>query len=380
MELALNAHLLDFGGTYRAAGISRYIAGLLRGLQQVDVVNGYIVYLDKTPLPAGLFHAGNFRAAQSRLATGRPLVRIAWEQVAQPVLLARSRPTLLHSMAYASPLLWNGPTVVTVYDLSFLTAPERFRVPNRLYLSNLTRLSARRARRVVAISESTRADVVRLLGIEPERVDVVQPSLEEIFRPAEPSELSAFVRRKDLPRRFVLYVGTLEPRKNLGTLIGAFTRLHQEDPGLKLVLAGGKGWGYDAIFAQVREAGLNGEVVFPGFVPAEELPLWYGSAAVFAYPSLYEGFGLPVLEALACGAPVVTSACSSLPEAAGDAALLVDATDAGALALALERLLADESLRAGLRERGLAHAARFTARRMGSEMVRVYERAAVGAS
>jgi glycosyltransferase involved in cell wall biosynthesis len=179
-----------------------------------------------------------------------------------------------------------------------------------------------------------------------------------------------------LPQRFVLYVGTLEPRKNLGTLIRAFAQVHRQDSSLKLALAGGKGWGYDAIFQAVRESGLAGEVLFPGFVPPDELPLWYGAAAAFAYPSLYEGFGLPVLEALACGAPVVTSDGSSLPEAAGDAALQVDATDVDALAGALGRLLTDAALRADLRQRGLTHAARFTAERMGREMVRVYEQAA----
>jgi glycosyltransferase involved in cell wall biosynthesis len=375
MQLALSAHLLDFGGSYRAAGISRYIAGLLRGLQQVDLVNGYTVYVGKTPLPAGLFHAGNFRVAQSRIDTRRPPVRIVWEQVALPLLLAARRPTLLHSQAFVSPLLWPGASVVTVYDLSFLTTPERFHTANRLYLSNLTRVSARRARRVVAISESTRADAIRLLGIDPGQVDVVCPSLDESIRPPDPADLAAFVRRKGLPERFVLYVGTLEPRKNLGTLIRAFARVHLQDPGLRLVLAGGKGWGYEQVFTAVRESNLSGEVLFPGYVPPEELPLWYGAAAAFAYPSLYEGFGLPVLEALACGAPVVTSNGSSLPEAAGDAALQVDATDAEALAEALVRLLSDGPLRAELRQRGLTHAARFTSERMGREMVRVYERA-----
>ena len=375
MQLALNAHLLNFGDSYRAAGISRYIAGLLRALQQVDSVNSYTVYVGKTPLPAGLFHAGNFRAAPSSLPTVHPLARIAWEQVAQPLLLAARRPALLHSLAFVSPLLWTGASVVTIYDLSFLMTPERFHTANRLYLSALTRVSARRARRVVAISESTRADVIRLLGVDPGRVDVVRPSLEERFRPASQGSIAAFVKRKGLPQRFILYVGTLEPRKNLGALIRAFAQVQRRDSSLTLVLAGGKGWGYDAIFSAVRESGLADRVVLPGYVPAEELPLWYGAAAAFAYPSLYEGFGLPVLEALACGAPVVTSNGSSLPEAAGDAALQVDATDVEALAAALVRLISDEALRADLRQRGLTHAARFTSERMGREMVRVYDQA-----
>ncbi len=370
MHIALNAHLLYFGESYRAAGISRYISGLIQGLQAVDGQNRYTVLLGNQPPPAGFFHAPGFRAAPTRLPTHRPPVRILWEQLVQPWVLAGQRPDLLPSLAFVSPLAWWGPSVVTIYDLSFLLYPERFQAANRLYLSTLTRLSARRARRVVAISQSTRADVVRLLGLPAERVSVVPPALEPQFRPQSPAAVADFRRQHDLPDAFILYLGTLEPRKNLTILLAALADGQLADH--RLVIAGGKGWFYQTIFEAVQRLGLQERVTFAGFVPFVDLPLWYAAADLFVYPSLYEGFGLPVLEALACGTPVVCSNVSSLPEAAGDAALLVDPTDPAALAAAMHRLLADNSLRRDLQGRGLAHAARFSPAEMGRRMMDVY--------
>jgi len=186
-------------------------------------------------------------------------------------------------------------------------------------------------------------------------------------------------RRRGLPEHMILYVGTLEPRKNLVTLLEAYARCRDEaSPALRLpplVLAGGKGWGCEAIFAAVERLGLGQAVLFPGFVPHGELPLWYSAADVFVYPSLYEGFGLPVLEALACSTPVITSNVSSLPEVAGEAGLLVDPTDANALAEALRRMWGDADLRQEMRTRGLTQAARFSLTALGRQTLAVYQEA-----
>lgn len=383
MHIALNAHLLYFGQSYRAAGISRYIAGLIQSLQATAQGHHYSIFLGNQRPPVDFFYAAGFCPIPSRLPTHRPLVRIFWEQCLQPMALARYRPDLLHSLAFVSPLAWRGPTVVTIYDLSFLLYPERFHQANRLYLAIMTRNSARRARRVAAISQSTKADVIRLLGVPPERIAVVPPSLEPQFRPQDPASVAAFRQRYGLPNSFILYLGTLEPRKNLLTLLKAYAILKKRcqksnKPGPSLILAGGKGWGYKQIFRAIEELGLAQEILLPGFIPFSELPLWYAAADLFVYPSLYEGFGLPVLEALACGTPVVCSRASSLPEAAGDAALLVDPQDVTALAEAMERLLQDDRLRSDLREKGLTHAARFSQKAMGQRMIQVYEEALQG--
>jgi glycosyltransferase involved in cell wall biosynthesis len=176
----------------------------------------------------------------------------------------------------------------------------------------------------------------------------------------------------------VLCVGTLEPRKNHTRLVEAFARIY--DGSSKLVLAGGKGWLYDELFAKVETLGLHEAVIFPGYVANEDLVLWYNAATVFAYPSLYEGFGMPILEAQACGTPVMTSNVPPLPEAAGDAALFSDPYDVEALATNMNRLLTEKSLRFELRERGLAHASEFTWMRTAQETAHVYRRATQGRS
>ena len=351
-QIALNAHLLSGRASYRSAGIHHYIAQLLHHLPAAAPELRFTVFVgDGRPDMAGA------AVVRTRLPTARPPVRILWEQCVQPWAVARARPALLHALAFVAPILSPTPTVVTVYDLSFFVTPERFPAAQRLYLRTLTGYSCRRARRVFAISESTRADVVRLLGVPAERVDLAYPGVDPNFQPLPAAEGAAFRARLNLPERFVLYLGTLEPRKNLSTLLTAFATLRAADPGLGLVLAGGRGWWYADLFRQVQALGLENAVQFPGYVPAEDLPLWYNAAAAFAYPSAYEGFGMPVTEALACGCPVVTTTASSLPEAGGDAAYLVPPADAPALAEALAHALRPDPTR---RARGLAHAARFT--------------------
>ncbi|MGQ0600787.1 MAG: glycosyltransferase family 4 protein [Anaerolineales bacterium] len=351
-HIALNAHLLFGRASYRSAGIHQYIHNLLKHLPEAAPGFDFTVFTG-----AGQPEMVRTRIERSRWPTQRPLIRILWEQLIQPLVLARLRPDLLHSLAFASPLLNPTPAVVTVYDLSFRLFPENFPAAQRLYLSALTAHSCRHARRVIAISENTKADACRWLDVSAERVDVAHPGVEPRFRPLPRREVEAFRQRAGLPERFILYLGTLEPRKNLSSLVASFANLQSKISNLKLILAGAKGWHYAGLFAQVASLGLTDRVHFPGFITAEELPLWYNAAAVFAYPSTFEGFGMPVLEALACGRPVVTTNVSSLPEAGGEAALLVPPGDVAALTGALWRALNDDG---SLAARGPAHAARFT--------------------
>jgi glycosyltransferase involved in cell wall biosynthesis len=320
---------------------------------------------------------------RSRWPTSQPEVRVLWEQLVQPWVLRRIGADLVHGPVFVGPLLAPCPVVVTIHDLSFIRFPNLFHPANRLYLTVLTRLSARRARRLIAVSAHAAAEAVQLLGVPAERIEVIYHGVDPDFRPLPDREIAAFRQRRGVPERFVLFVGTLEPRKNLVRLVEAFADLVRRgscgnrDDQVALVFVGGKGWFYDKVFARVEALGLDKAVTFAGYVMNEELPLWYNAAAVLAYPSVYEGFGLPVLEAQACGTPVLTSNVSSLPEAAGDAALMVDPYDVEALAAGLDRLLTDESLRDGLRERGLAHASKFTWPRAAQETARVYRRALI---
>jgi glycosyltransferase involved in cell wall biosynthesis len=265
--------------------------------------------------------------------------------------------------------------VVTVHDLAFIRFPQTFRAYNRIYLDVATRLSVQRATRILVVSEHTRREVIGLLGVAPERVVVTPNAVREHFRPPDPAVLEAFRARKGLPERFVLYVGTLEPRKNLTTLLEAYAQVAQRQV-TPLLVGGGKGWLYDAVFQRLEALGLRERVHFVGYLDEEELPLWYAAATVFVFPSIYEGFGMPPLEAMACGTPVVASNTSSLPEVVGDAGLTVSPYDPAALAAAISRVLDDADLRQELRERGLRQARAFSWRVTAERTLAAYEAAA----
>lgn len=370
VHVGLSAHLLSTRPSYRSAGINRYIQQLLCALPQAAPTWRLTAFIGDSCFvpPSGL------KVRCSRWPTANPWVRIVWEQAVQPWAAWRERLDLLHALAYVAPVVAACPTVVTVHDLSFVRYPRAFRPLNRLYLTYLTKRSVWRARRVLADSCSTRDDLVRYWQVPAARISVVHAAVEAEYYPLPAREVEERRRRRQLPARFVLYLGTLEPRKNVVAAVEAFARwaARSRDRETWLVIAGARGWYYQQIFARVEALGLADRVLFPGFVPASELPDWYRAATLFIYPSLYEGFGLPPLEAMACGTPVITSNTSSLPEVVGDAALLVDPYDVEAIAEAMARLLADAGLRQRLREAGLARARLFSWERTARETVAAY--------
>ena len=368
-HIGINAHLLSGEAGYRRAGIHQYVYQVLRHLP-ATAGRRYTVY---TRQPAAADDPPNQRRRATPLPTERRLARIVWEQAVWPYAARRDRLDLLHSMAFAMPRLVPCPAVVTIYDLSFVHYPDSFPTLQRRYLERVTADSCRRARRLIAISESGRQDVHRVYGVPLERIDVVVPGVAVAYRPLPPEEVAAFRRRLDLPERFLLHVGTLQPRKNVPLLLDALARLGRDDA--PLVLVGGKGWLYDAIFARVAALGLERRVRFAGYVDDDDLPLWYNAAAALVLPSRYEGFGLPIVEALACGTPVVAANASSLPEAGGAAALYFAPDDDAALAACLTDILDRPEVAARARIEGPAQAGRFSWARAGQETAAVYDRA-----
>lgn len=375
MKIALNAQLLSFADTYRSGGISRVIYHTLAELSRDPRGHELHAFVPVAPANLDEWRGLTFHTTGAR--TQRPGVRILWEQTALARELRRLRPDLLHGMAYALPVGWSGPAVVTVYDLSFLLFPRAFKPANRIYLAAATRASTRRARRVLTISEFARRDIVRLLQVPEDRVDVTYPAVEDRYRVLPDAEVAAFRVARGLPQTFIFAVGTLEPRKNLVGLLQAYARVEKPRP--PLYVAGGAGWLTSPIFDTVRLLQLAEDVHFLGFVPEDELPLWYNAARLFAYPSLYEGFGLPVLEAMACGTPVITSTAASLPEVGGKAAVLVPPQDVERIAQEMQRVLEDPQQRMEMRAAGRIQASRFSWRAMTDQTVDAYRRAVRGA-
>lgn len=373
IHVGLSAHLLADGTSYRRAGISGYIRHLLEALPRVDPSFVYSAFTGpqaQLPPRAGLI------TRRSRWRTESPLRRIVWEQVAQPLALRRAGVDLLHVLAFAGPLFSRAPQVVTVYDLSFIHYPDRLPAARRYYLRLFTGLTCRRARRVIAISESTAQDVAARFGLPRSRIDVALPGVEPRFRPLPVDVVTDFRRQKGLPERFLLFVGTLEPRKNLPLLLRAYAALPAADrDAVHLVLGGGRGWMDGEIFETIERAGLGATVHLPGYLADSELPAWYNAADAFVYPSVFEGFGLPVVEAMACGKPVIAADTSSLPEAAGDAGCLLPPDDEAAWTAALARAIHDSIWRAEAGARAQAHAAHFTWAATAAQTVASYRRA-----
>jgi len=328
--------------------------------------HSYTLYF-RDPPPAGDFPGAELRVIPfPRLWTH---LRLSFE------LITRPRPDVLFVPAHVLPLAHPLPSVVTVHDLGYRYFPDMHPGGQRRYLDWSTRFSARSATHVIGDSAATQRDLAHFYGVPAAKVSVVYPGRDERLSWVDPAPVRA---RYNLGPDYLLHVGTLQPRKNLSRLIEAAASLRREWPRVQLVLAGQPGWQAGPILEQAR---AHADFVrLLDYVPADDLAGLYSGARAFVFPSLYEGFGFPVLEAMACGTPVVCANTSSLPEVAGDAALLVDPLDTGALAGAIGRVLGDGSLRASLAAKGLEQVKKFSWQRAAKETLEVLEAVGAGLS
>lgn len=356
-----------------AGGTTRYIVELVKHLSCVDGVDLQPFSLHRPEVIAQAVRERHLISAESiPSAVPRPLQYLLWHALgwSGPTKSVMEAADVVHTPVLMVPPRRRRPLVVTALDLSFLCFPQYHTLRTRLVAQSGLRRAAREADAFIAISEHTAQDLVQIGRVNRERIAVVPLAADERFVPATEAVCAEVQERYGIDAPYALYVGTLEPRKNLVTLLQAFAGLGEE--GVKLVLVGKKGWMYEEIFAALTRLELADRVIVPGFVANEDLPALYSGASVFVYPSHYEGFGLPVLEAMQCGAPVVTTNASSLPEVAGDAALMVSPDDVAGLTAMLKRALCEPGLREDMRGKGFEQAARFSWRKTAEMTAEVY--------
>ena len=363
MRIAIDAHMIG----ERETGNESYTRNLLRGLAALqDDDNQYQVL---TPNPDGL-RAVIPLPSRFEVVRVRPAASALRIPVGMPMAVRASKSELLH-VSYIAPPVPLCPTVVTIHDLSYLAHPEWLSARVRLQLRLLIPPSLRRAACIIAISEFTKRDLIARYGTPADKIMVVPEAPAAEFTPLPDAALRPLPAGVREP--FILAVGNLEPRKNLATLIEAFGDLVRRGFGGLLLVAGKDKYQGEQAAGTVARMGLQSRVIFTGYVDDPTLRLLYNRAALFVYPSLYEGFGLPPLEAMACGCPVVASQATAIPETVGDAAILVDATSVAALAEAMRRVLNDPDLARRLSVEGRARAAQFSWERTAELTRRVYK-------
>ena len=364
MRVGIDARLVY----YSQAGIGQYIMHLVNGLAEVDSENEYVL-LQSRKDDTTILEQPNFRRISLWTPSHHRLERYSLN-----VELMRLGLDVLHSPDFIPPHKPSCKSVITVHDLAFLLYPHFLTKESARYYGHIDQ-AVRWTDQIVAVSESTKRDTIQHLGVPEDKITVVYEAANPIFRPLDRDQAREQVRnRHGVDGRFVLFVSTIEPRKNVPTLVRALWQLlecYKED--VHLVLAGGRGWLFEDAFAVVEELKLDDRVHFVGRVSSEDLLHLYNAAEVLAHPAFYEGFGLPPLEAMACGLPVIVSNVASLPEVVGDAGLLFDPHDVDELTVGLWRVLNDDELRQEMREKGLRQASRFSWERAACETQAIYK-------
>lgn len=367
MRIGIDAHTI---GYHQVSGNQTYASNLIKAFGDIDSKNEYYLYITNPKVKdTSLFQRPNFH---TRLVQESPWFRLPFSF---PMELFRYQVDLAH-FQYVAPPICPCRFVVTIHDLSFELFPSCYTRKHRLWATKLVPFTVRRAERIFTVSEYSKKTLIDLYHIPPEKIIVTYNGVDtELFRIVEdPGLLDEVRKRYKISDKFILCIGRLEPRKNLPRLIKAFAEL-KKDRAIehKLVIAGQKDFLYTDIFKSVKELGLEEEVVFTGLVAPQDLPLLYNAADLFVYPSIFEGFGLGVIEAMACGTPVICSNTSSLPEVAGGAGILVDPYNVEAIARAIKDVLTVPGLRNKLAQKGIAQAKKFSWYETAHRTLSVYE-------
>lgn len=365
MRILIDARMV----TARNFGIGRYVYNLLAALLELDRANSYSLIVNDDYLADLVKSAPNFSLikAKARWLSLR-------EQFEIPRIVKRVRPDLFHAASFVVPFVQSCPTVATIYDLIHVIFPEHYSLLHKIYYNLFLKMTIKKVCRLITISESSRNDIAEYYGYPADRISIAYPAVGPLFRPVDDqAAISAFRSKYDLPDKLILYVGNRKKHKNVAGLVKAYALLPDRIKAqYALVLSGTSDPALDDL---ARGQKVADRVRYLGNIPDEELPLAYNAAELFVFPTLYEGFGMPPLEAMACGIPVVTSNVASIPEVVGDAAVLVDPTKTSQLADAMARVLGNNELKAQLRSRALEQAERFTWKACAQNTLKAYQEA-----
>lgn len=369
MRIALNAMQV------RAAksGVGQYIDGLLGGLLQVDSKNQYVMFNSPENVVNYRSDAANLENVVWGLPEAKKWPRLFHELVRLPGEISRRTFDVFHGLSNFLPVRKKCPYVVSIHDLTYFVQPERCPPLRRRYWYAMTRRTVNVADVIITCSENSRRDLERFFPRHKCRIEVVPYGLHTRYRRLESRIAPATLAQKGVSLPYLLFVGTLEPGKNISRVIEAFDSVAPDFPTHSLVIGGDKGWLFDEIFATAERARNKNRIKFVGHLNDREVVDFMNFCDVFVFPSLYEGFGLPPLEAMACGAPVITSNVSSVPEVVGDAAIMVEPRDTSGLTRELKRVLGDEQLQTELRDRGIEHVKQFSWTRAARETLSIYE-------
>jgi glycosyltransferase involved in cell wall biosynthesis len=369
MRIAIDARM-----GHMHVGMGVYVGGLISHLGEIDKANEYFIIVNKGRNADFVPRQENFIKWVTSISYENHLTRDLWEQGYLPLKLHRHKIDIYHGPNYVLPIFTKAGTVLTAYDMISFATPEWYKPISRFRVQKLLKLSAKKANKTIAGSENSKRDIIKILRVPEEKIKVVYIGINDIYRPInDKHKLDSVKTRYDIADRFILHVGSLNPRKNIPRLIDAYSRLPAKImEEYQLVIAGKRSWRADEIFAKAKQFGPEERIAFTGFVAEDDLPLLMNAADLLAFPSLYEGFGIPPLEAMACGTPVIASNTSSIPEIVGDAALLFDPYNVEEMAAAMYRALTDEQLRYELRYKGFERINHFSWEKAARETLALY--------
>jgi len=371
MNIAIDGTIIREGIT----GTGFYITNLINGLVKIDNLNSYYIFGDEKYLRRYVkVDKKNFNIVHQRFRNR--IIRVLWEYFIFPFKLKKLKIDILHSPNYITPLFKFGfKIILTIHDLTFLLFPEKYPITKRLLFSKMLPVFIKISDKIIAVSENTKKDILKLFNVLEAKIIVTYESYPDYYNYSIDKEKAKEILIKyGIEKKYILYIGMIEPRKNIISILKAFVELDKELE-IDLVIVGKKGWYFKEIeeyMMKIEKLKLRNNIIFTGYVPEEELKYFYKAALMFIYPSLYEGFGLPPLQAMSCGTPVITSNVSSLPEVVGDAAIKINPDNLGELKNSIRCLYADKGKREDLIRKGLENSKKFSLEKVAIKVLSVY--------